>query len=66
MSALLTDKIAIVTGSGAGLGAAIAHGFASEGARVVVSDIDSDTAKKLRRLSTAPSRLRPTSPTRIK
>jgi NAD(P)-dependent dehydrogenase (short-subunit alcohol dehydrogenase family) len=46
MSALLTDKIAIVTGSGGGLGAAIAHGFASEGARVVVSDIDSDTAKK--------------------
>lgn len=46
MSGLLTDKIAIVTGSGAGLGAAIALAFASEGARVVVSDIDSDTAKK--------------------
>lgn len=46
MSALLTGKAAIVTGSGAGLGAAIARAFAAEGARVVVSDIDPDAAKE--------------------
>lgn len=46
MSALLVDKIAIVTGSGAGLGAAIACAFAAEGARVVVSDIRPDAAKE--------------------
>jgi NAD(P)-dependent dehydrogenase (short-subunit alcohol dehydrogenase family) len=46
MSALLTDKIAIVTGSGTGLGAAIACAFAAEGARVVISDIRPDAAKK--------------------
>jgi NAD(P)-dependent dehydrogenase (short-subunit alcohol dehydrogenase family) len=45
MSALLTDKVAIVTGSGAGLGAATARAFAAEGARVVVSDINPDAAK---------------------
>ena len=46
MSARLTDKIAVVTGSGAGLGAAIARAFAAEGARVVVSDINPDAAKE--------------------
>lgn len=45
MAAQLTDKIAIVTGSGAGLGAAIARAFAAEGARVVVSDINPGAAK---------------------
>ena len=45
MAAQLTDKIAIVTGSGAGLGAAIARAFAAEGARVVVSDINPSAAK---------------------
>jgi NAD(P)-dependent dehydrogenase (short-subunit alcohol dehydrogenase family) len=38
--ARLQDRIAVVTGSGAGMGEGIARLFAAEGARVVVSDID--------------------------
>jgi NAD(P)-dependent dehydrogenase (short-subunit alcohol dehydrogenase family) len=36
----LKDKVAIVTGSGAGIGEAIALKYAEEGARVVVAEID--------------------------
>jgi NAD(P)-dependent dehydrogenase (short-subunit alcohol dehydrogenase family) len=43
---VLTDKIAIVTGGAKGLGAAIAVELDSEGARVVVTDIDGDGAAK--------------------
>jgi len=39
---LLAEKIALVTGAGAGNGRATALKFAEEGARVVVSDIDAD------------------------
>lgn len=39
-----TDKRVIVTGAGAGFGAAIARGFAAEGAKVLVADIDGDAA----------------------
>ena len=35
----LTDKVAIVTGGGVGIGKAYAHGLAKEGARGVVADI---------------------------
>lgn len=35
----LDGKVAIVTGAGSGFGEAIAHGFASEGAHVLVADI---------------------------
>lgn len=41
---LLKNKLALVTGAGGGLGSAIAHGFAREGARVVVADINSERA----------------------
>ena len=40
----LTDKVAIVTGSGRGIGAATAHRLAREGAKVVITDRDPDTA----------------------
>jgi glucose 1-dehydrogenase len=40
MSSLLAGKIAVVTGAGSGIGRAIAISFASEGARVVVADVD--------------------------
>jgi 3-oxoacyl-[acyl-carrier protein] reductase len=40
----LTDKVAIVTGSGRGIGAATARALAEEGARIVVTDIDAQAA----------------------
>ena len=44
MEKLLEDKIAIITGSGRGIGRAAAELFARHGARVVVSDIDAGPA----------------------
>jgi NAD(P)-dependent dehydrogenase (short-subunit alcohol dehydrogenase family) len=43
----LLDKIAIVTGAGSGVGQAISHLFAQEGATVMVSDIDDKAAKRV-------------------
>ncbi|MDY6852316.1 MAG: SDR family NAD(P)-dependent oxidoreductase, partial [Thermodesulfobacteriota bacterium] len=40
MEKMLDGKVAIVTGSGRGIGRAAAMLFAQEGAKVVVSDID--------------------------
>ena len=40
-------QVAIITGSGQGLGAAAAKLFAQHGARVVVSDIDSAKAQQV-------------------
>ena len=42
----LTGKIAIVTGAGIGIGAAIAERFAREGAHVIVTDINGETASE--------------------
>src|SRR5882757_5620750 len=49
---LLANHIAAVTGAGSGIGRAIASGYASEGARLVVLDINgeaaAETAKEIR------------------
>lgn len=45
----LEDKVAIVTGSGRGLGAATAVRLAQEGAHVVVNDLNADNAQETHR-----------------
>src|ERR1700759_1269934 len=49
---LLANHIAVVTGAGSGIGRAIAAGYAKEGARVVVLDVNdnsaAETAKQIR------------------
>ncbi len=43
---LLTDKVAVVTGGGAGIGGAVSRVFAGAGARVMVNDIEPERAKQ--------------------
>ncbi len=40
----VTDKVAIVTGGGGGIGGALAAKLAREGARVLIADLDADAA----------------------
>lgn len=46
MGKMLTEKVAIITGSGRGIGRAAALQFAREGAKVVINDIDTEPAEK--------------------
>lgn len=42
----LKDKVAIITGAGAGIGQAVALLFAKEGAKVVIADLDPEAGKE--------------------
>lgn len=46
MAAKLDGKAAIITGAGHGIGAAIAHRFAQDGAKVLVCDVNAERATK--------------------
>ncbi|UPQ75556.1 SDR family NAD(P)-dependent oxidoreductase [Chryseobacterium nepalense] len=43
---ILDNKVALVTGAGSGIGLAVAHSYAKEGAKVIVSDINEDHGNK--------------------
>jgi NAD(P)-dependent dehydrogenase (short-subunit alcohol dehydrogenase family) len=43
----LQDKVVVVTGSGNGVGEAVARRFSAEGARVVVTDIEADRVEQV-------------------
>jgi len=42
---LLNEQVAIITGGGRGIGRAIVHRFAQEGAAVVIADLDEETGR---------------------
>ncbi|WP_120313865.1 SDR family NAD(P)-dependent oxidoreductase [Mycobacterium alsense] len=46
-TALLADRVAVVTGGGGGIGAATARLFAQHGAHVVIADIDDGLARRV-------------------
>ncbi|MCP4753551.1 MAG: SDR family oxidoreductase [Proteobacteria bacterium] len=46
MDKMLKDRIAVITGSGRGIGRSAALMFAQEGAKVVISDIDAEPANE--------------------
>lgn len=50
MSGKIDGKVALVTGSGRGIGRAIALKLADEGARIVVNDLDTEPAEDTARI----------------
>ncbi|CAF4241313.1 unnamed protein product, partial [Rotaria magnacalcarata] len=46
-SQILLDKVVFITGAGGGIGSAISHTCALQGAKVVVSDVDKAAADKV-------------------
>jgi gluconate 5-dehydrogenase len=51
----LAGKVALVVGGGGGIGGAIAHAFADQGARVVVADVNVDAARAVAQSCARPS-----------
>lgn len=47
----LTDKVALITGAGSGIGRASALEFARHGAHIVIADIDTDSAEETAQLA---------------
>lgn len=43
----LQDRVAVITGGGSGIGAATAHRFAEEGAKIVIADMDETSGKEV-------------------
>ena len=46
----LSDKVAVITGAGSGIGRAIAFRFAAEGARIVVAEINKQSGEETARI----------------
>ena len=51
----LTDKVAIITGAGSGLGEAVARRFASEGASLLICDRNAQAVEALSNELSAPA-----------
>lgn len=47
MAGLLDGRLALVTGAGSGIGEGIARGFAAQGARVIVADVNEAGARRV-------------------
>ena len=53
MTHFIKDKVVLITGGGSGFGRATATGLAAQGARVVIGDLNADSAEETARLARA-------------